>query len=106
MEREWKDILARFGQPVTLCKGEQRTPLRAFVQPALDRRGGQEVHTPLGLGCQDRFLYLGPGDFPLDLDTAVEWGGRQLRVQSAHRMGEGACPYWWAMLYPGEEGRA
>ena len=103
MEQEWKGILARFGQAVTLWKNGENHSLRAFVQPAMDRGRDQEVPGPLGLGRQDRFLYLGPSDHPVDLDTVVEWKGREYRVQSAHLMGEGVCPYWWAMLYPRDE---
>lgn len=103
MELEWKGILARFGQEVTLRRDGEDCSLRAFVQPALDRGRDQEAPTPLGLGRQDRFLYLGPSDCPLALDTLVEWKGGEYRVQSAHLMGEGICPHWWAMLYPRDE---
>lgn len=103
MERDWDVILARFGQRVTLRGSGEDRQLRAFVQPALDRRRDQEAPTPLGLGRQDRFLYMGPAGAPLDLDTLVEWKGKEYRVQSAHLMGEGICPYWWAMLCPRDE---
>lgn len=103
MERTWKGILSRYGQAVTLRRGENSISLRAFVQPALDRGTRQEVSGPLGLGRKDRFLYLGPGEHPLDMDTLVEWDGREFRVQSAHPVGENVCPHWWAMLYPRDE---
>lgn len=104
MEREWRGILARYGQAVTLQTGTERVSLRAFVQPARDRGRDQEVPSPRGLGRQDRFLYLGPPEHPLDGETLVECGGQRYRVQAAHRMGEGVCPHWWAVLYPREEG--
>ncbi|MEY8401778.1 hypothetical protein AALA54_00350 [Oscillospiraceae bacterium 44-34] len=103
MERLWDDILARFGQDVAL-RGAETAACRALVQPLLDKGTDQEVHGPLGLGRQDRFLYLGPADRPLDLNTVVEWNGRAYRVQAAHRVGEGLCPHWRAVLRPGEEG--
>ena len=103
MEQTWKGILNRYGQEVTLRRGEDEVSLRAFVQPALDRKTEQEAPTPLGLGRKDRFLYLGPGDHPLDTDTLVEWNGHELRVQSAHLVGENVCPHWWAMLFPRDE---
>lgn len=103
MQREWDGILEKFGQAVTLRKGEEEIPLRAFIQPALDRGRDQQAPAPLGLGRQDRFLYLGPAGHPLDLDTLVEWKGKDYRVQSAHLVGEGVCPHWWAMLYPRDE---
>lgn len=103
MEQEWNNILARFGQEVILRRDGADSSLRAFVQPALDRSRDQEAATPLGLGRQERFLYLGPAGQPLDPDTLVEWKGREYRVQSAHMVGEGVCPHWWAMLYPRDE---
>lgn len=103
MEQTWKGILGRYGQAVTLRRGEDAVSLRAFVQPALDRGVEQEVPGPLGLGRKDRFLYLGPGDHPLDTDTLVEWGGQEFRVRSAHLVGENVCPHWWAVLYPRDE---
>lgn len=103
MEQDWMDILARYGQQVVLRENGESSALRAFVQPALDRGREQTLPTPLGLGRQDRFLYLGPAGHPLSLDTLVEWQGREYRVQSAHLMGEGVCPHWWAMLFPRDE---
>lgn len=103
MEQTWKGILRRYGQTVTLRRGEDSISLRAFIQPALDRGKRQEVPGPLGLGRKDRFLYLGPGEHPLNTDTLVEWDGRELRVQSAHLVGENICPHWWAVLYPRDE---
>jgi len=104
MERLWDGILERFGQDVTLRDGENETPVRALVQPWLERSKEQEVPGPLGLGRQDRFRYMGPARHPVGLDTVVEWKGRAYRVQWAQLVGEGVCPYWWAVLYPREEG--
>lgn len=103
MEQEWAGILARFGQEAALRRDGQEQVLRALIQPAMDRSRDQEMPGPMGLGRQDRFLYLGPAGCPLDTDTLVVWKQREYRVQSAHLMGEGVCPYWWAMLYPRDE---
>lgn len=103
MERLWSDILERFGEDVTLRKGEVDTPGRALVQPLLERGKEQELPGPLGLERQERFRYLGPAGLPLDLDTVVAWKGKEYRVQRAHLMGEGVCPHWWAVLRPREE---
>ena len=103
MEREWQDILARYGQAVTLRRGEAAVPLRALVQPLLDRGRDQEVPSSLGLGRTDCYLYLGPAGCPIDTDTLGEWGERNYRVRSAHMVGEGVCPYWRAILCPRDE---
>ena len=37
MEREWRSLLAMYGQEVTLrLEGMEDRPLRAFLQPVLD----------------------------------------------------------------------
>lgn len=102
MERMWVDILARFGQDVVL-RGAETVACKAMVQPFLDRGAEQETASPLGLGRQDKFRYLGPAGHPLDLDTMVEWKGKEYRVGSAQLVGEGVCPHWRAVLYPREE---
>lgn len=103
MERTWNTILKRYGQEVTVRKGEVSATVRAFLQPALDRNRNQEEPSPLGVGNRDRFLYLGPAGFPLDRDTLVEWQGQEYRVQAAHLVGAEICPHWWAVLYPRDE---
>lgn len=102
MERMWADILERYGQDVIL-RGAETAVCKAMVQPLPDREGEQETASPLGLGRQDRFRYLGPAQYPLDLDTVVEWKEVEYRVGSAHLMGEDICPHWRAILYPREE---
>lgn len=103
MERMWSDILKRFGQDVVLRDQRGDAAVRALVQPCLDRGKDQEVPGPLGLGQQGRFRYMGPASHPLGPDTVVEWKGQEYRVRSAHLIGEGVCPYWWATLYVREE---
>ena len=102
MERMWADILERYGQDVIL-RGAETAVCKAMVQPLLERKDEQETASPLGLGRQDKFRYLGPAQHPLDLDTVVEWKGAEYRVGSAHLMGEDICPHWRAILYPREE---
>ena len=103
MTREWRGILSRYGQSVTLRQGEKAVQLRALVQPVLEESRPQAEPTPLGLARRERFLYLGPAEHPLDRDTLVEWRGERFRVQRAHLAGGTGCPYWWAVLRPGDE---
>ena len=103
MEREWQGILSRYGQQVTLRRGEESVSLKALIQPAMEKEKLQWQPTPLGLGRQEKVLYLGPPDQTVDTDTLVECRGREYRVSQAQRMGEGICPYWWAVLYPRDE---
>lgn len=103
MEREWRGILNRYGQQVILYRGEEEIPLRAILQPVLEENKDQRLPTPLGVSPQERLLYLGPPDQPVDLDTCMEYAGRQYRVRNAHIVGQGICPYWWAVLCPRDE---
>ena len=103
MEREGQGILSRYGQQVTLRRGEQSISLKALLQPVLEEEKLQRLPTPLGLGSQEKFLYLGPPNQAVDVDTLMECQGREYRVSRAHRAGEGVCPYWWAVLYPRDE---
>lgn len=106
MVRLWNSVLEQFGQEVALRKKGAEVTARAIIQPVLDQGEDQEVHGPLGLERKGRFRYLGPARCPVDLDTTVVWGGREFWVRSAHLVGEGVCPYWWASLYPREEAPA
>lgn len=106
MEQMWNDILERFGQDVTLRGAKGDVSVKALVQPCLERNRGQEVPGPLGLERRERFRYMGPARYPLDMDTVVEWKNQAYRVQSTHLVGEGVCAHWWAILCPREEAAA
>lgn len=99
MEREWRSLLAMYGQEVTLrLEGMEDRPLRAFLQPVLDREREQRLPSPLGQRLEDRYLYLGPADIPLEAGRSqVEWKDRAFEVQSAHLVGDS---HWWALLRP------
>lgn len=101
MDREWRSILARYGQNVTLRReGMEDQALRAFLQPVLDREREQRLPSPLGQRPEDRYLYLGPSGIPLEAGRSqVEWKGRAFEVQSAHLVGDS---HWWALLRPGD----
>ena len=107
MDREWKAILERYGQSVTVYpRGEgQGVGLRAFLQPVLDKGREQEVPSPLGLRREDRFLYLGPPGTVLTAGVSrVSWEGREFEVQSAQPVGgQRSVHHWWAVLRPGEK---
>ena len=102
MEREWRAVLARYGQQAAVCEGREGpgVQVRAFLQPVLDRREDQSVPSPLGLRREDRFLYLGPPEVPLRQGGRVVWRGEGYAVQSAHKVGQS---HWWALLRPMEE---
>lgn len=103
MERLWSGILNRFGENVILHVGTVDISTEALVQPCLDRSGLQEEAGPVGLERREQFRYLGPAQYPLDMDTVVSWRGKDYRVRRAQLVGQEICPHWWAVLEPREE---
>lgn len=101
MGREWRAILAKYGQSVTVYDGEggMGVTVRAFLQPVLDRGAEQSVPSPLGLRREDRVLYLGPFETPLAEGGMVMCRSGRYTVQSAHPV---SGSHWWAMLRPVE----
>lgn len=94
-------ILDRHGRDVTVYTGgtPEGVALRAFFQPVRDRGTAQTVPSPLGLVKQDRFVYLGPPEQPLDDACRVEVDGEVYRLESAHPVYIGqACSHWWAIF--------
>ena len=110
MTGAFREILARYGQAVELCRGgaEDTIKLKAFVQAVSDRSEEKIQPTPLGRDRRDRFLYLGDPDGDLDRlgETGyVLWRGERLRVRAAHPVYVGeTVNHWWAVLEPLEEG--
>jgi hypothetical protein len=103
MAREWQAILARHGQRVTVFQDGQEdgTAVRAFLQPVREKNTEQEVPSPLGMRRDDRFLYLGPVEVPLEArKSRVVLDGQNYQVQMAHLVGNS---HWWGILRPEEE---
>lgn len=106
MRGKWKQILERYGQTVTLCRGEERTQCRAFLQPV--RQTGtdawQHLPTPLGQVRRDRWIYLGDPEVSLEGEAWLLWQGRRFDIRVAHHVCVGEqWSHWWALLEPGEE---
>ena len=105
LARHWHVILARYGQSVTVFpkSGDGSAETRAFVQPLAERGEDQRVPSPLGLRREDRFLYLGPGEVPLEEGGRVRLGQEDYVVQAAHSIGQGL--FWQGVLRPVDEER-
>lgn len=103
MSREFARILELYGQQATVyTQGEpQGTAVRAFFQPVLDRGTAQAVPSPMGEVRQDRFLYLGPPETPLECapECGVEVGGELYRPQAVQPVYiGGTLSHYWAVL--------
>lgn len=99
-------LLNRYGQRAEIVRGNgTRTAARAFIQPVRESREAQ-IPSPLGVGRQDRFLYLGEPGVPLDGPEGcyVRWQGRRLEVVNAQAIYIGDEPsHWRAVLTAGDE---
>ena len=95
MDRQWEDILRRYGVEVQVRTGGACRRVKAFLQPVLDREE-QLVPTPLGLRREERVLYLGSVQVRLSpRKSTVRWGGADYEVCSTRNV-EGH--HVWAVL--------
>ena len=53
MKKQWEAMLSAYGQPLTLRRGGEETPLRAFLQP-LRAQTPDPVPSPLGLAREGK----------------------------------------------------
>lgn len=102
MEGAFLRLLARYGQPVSVRRGDGSAgDGMAFLQPILDRREDwkQRRPTPLGLARQDRFLYLGEPKLAVAMGDVIACLGVEYLVQAAQpiQVGE-SLSHWWAVL--------
>ena len=105
MTGAWSRILEKYGQNVTVYRenAETGTACRAFLQPALERRGEgyQTLPTPLGLVRQDQWIYLGDPKVSLDGlgEGYVAWGEKKFDLRAAQPVYLGEeLAYWWGLL--------
>lgn len=77
--RGWEIVRERYGQRVTLRRGEEAVQVRAFFQPVAEKTVG-EVPTALGRAPVGKWLYLGPCSEGLDDVDELEWAGRSFRI--------------------------
>lgn len=101
MRRRLEQIMARYGQTVTLRprKGEARE-VRAFVQPVTQaRRDLNGTMTPLGAVSEALWVYIGPGDVPLSPGDGVDQDSLALTAREVKVLYWGDTPlYHWALL--------
>ncbi len=104
-EGAFSAVLEQYGQSVSVHYGGGAAgiPCRAFLQPVRERKEA-ELPGPLGYVRQDRWLYLGGAETPLEglgRDGYILWHGQKyeaLRAQPVY-VGE-QVNHWWAILRP------
>ena len=96
--KDFARALERWGMSVVVHTGGQSRRCRAFFQPIKGAGTQQSVPTPLGQVLQDRFLYLGAADVPLDTNSRVEVDGERFRVEQAHPVFLGQHTHHWRAI--------
>ena len=99
MMTDWvRQVLDRYGQTVTLCRGETEAEIRAFLQPVTEK-GEQTPDTATALGWLDGRQWLYLGQAALETGDTLTWKEMTFRVRSCrpYYIGEALCHYWAAL---------
>ena len=97
MTRWVEEILARYGQEVTVEHGGTAETVRAFLQPVTER--DEAVPEMTAVGWLDGRLWLYLGRAAVEAGDVVCWDGRRFRARSGrpHHIGGTLC-HWRAVL--------
>lgn len=98
MECWFEEVLARYGQRVTVRRGEEALETRAFFQPVAQRQEAAPF-TVTALGNVDDRLWLYLGTQAVESGDTVTWNDQDFRVRSSRPYYVGqVLSHWWAML--------
>ena len=89
-------LLAQYGMEIRV--GEQS--VRGLFQPVTGRieRLALPDPGPMGLQSRQQYLYIGPVEPRVQMDTELAVAGKRYAVRSAHRIeGNNGPAYSWAM---------
>lgn len=106
MTEAFEAILRAYGRAAVLCRGDEKTEVRAFLQ-RVQKPAEQppEEDGPFGAADLRRWVYLGPADCAVEAgDRVVTGDGEDLVVQNAAAVyAGGERSHWWAVLRPARE---
>jgi len=94
-------LIKRFGDTVLLGAAEEKTSVRAFLQPvtSLDKRYYKEVVTEVGTVSEMRYLYLGPAEYDVAAFDTLICRSREFEAVSSEVVYGGNEPICcWALL--------
>jgi len=97
MTRWIDEILAKYGQEVTVEHGGETETVRAFIQPLTER--DEAVTETTAVGWLDGRLWLYLGRKAVEAGDVILWNGQRFRVRSGrpHYIGGTLC-HWRAVL--------
>ena len=96
-------LLERYGQMVVVCSGDGEEPVRAFLQPAKEKRERlTDCITELGHVDERLWVYL--GKYPVKPEDRIIYNEDMFRVRSSRPYYVGdEVAYWWAGLDAAKE---
>ena len=88
MRRMLEHILAQYGSEMTLHMAEGERRVRAFLQPVTAKglEAARRTIQELGEIPEERYLYIGPAQTPLQEDDSVEFQAERYRVCRAQTL--------------------
>lgn len=95
-------LLGQYGMDIRVAE----QPVRGLFQPVTGRleRLALQDPGPMGLESRQRYLYIGPVEPEVRMDTELTVAGKRYAVRTAHQIsGDNGPAYSWAMCV--EKGR-
>lgn len=97
-------ILQSYGTQVFLVRGEQKTPVRAFLQLVTSKswQNMQHIYQTQGRIPRGQYLYIGPADADILQADYLEMNGKHFEVRRADTILVGDMPlYTWGLCVEG-----
>lgn len=99
----WERMLEQYGQKVTLCREKEDREIRAFFQSVREKKPG-ESPSPLGVGPEGLYLYLGPAGESLEEVSEILWDERAFEILRRRAVPVGdEVFYRWALCRERDE---
>ena len=98
------ETIKRYGCRIMIENNGKRVPAKAFIEPLRYKNKvyvGGEYHV-LGFNSTEKYLYIGPVDFPLTVNSSViQMKNNKYIVKRCETYYVKDCPiYVWAILLP------
>ena len=98
MLRDLKRLMARYGTAMTLLRGDNELPVKAFLQESRSQsqENAQRAFGPLGEVPKGLFVYLGPVEPEVDAGDLLQYGYRIFEFRRAETVmvGEEKAYIW------------
>ena len=93
-------IMQRYGIPLTLCRGTESWPVRAFFQPVRSKSWdySDSNYSPLGEIPRGRYIYIGPAEPEAAAGDTIRMGEKAYLVRRSEVICDHQGPaYCWGL---------